>query len=238
MHVLVPRRFFLLCVLTLTSALSLFAADKAKKAKQVDGAAKTPQRWEATIKTFEAADAEQPPAKGAVLFVGGSNARRWTDVGDYFPEQKVINRGFGGAHLADVLHFADRIVIPYAPRVIVLNAGGNDLSSGKSPEAVRDACRAFVRKVRAALPEARIISISLPPVLRAANSPESLAVIKKTNALLSELAREEKGLEFVDLFPPFADQNGASRPELFVADGTHFSPKGYAIVAALLKSRL
>jgi lysophospholipase L1-like esterase len=238
-----PRRFFLLgalaCTVALLLTLTTTAAEKSGKAgKAKTAAAKGPERWEETIKRFEAADAATPPPKGAVLLVGGSNARRWTDVADYFPQQKVINRGFGGALLADVLHFTDRIVIPYAPRVIVLNAGGNDLAAGKSPEDVRDAARAFAKKVHAALPDTRIISISVPPVLRSASAPESLSAIRRTNALLAALAREEPSLSFIDLFPAFADAEGKTRPDLFVEDGTHFSPKGYAIVAGLLREKL
>lgn len=233
-----PWRFFLIGVLSCAVALAAFAAEKAGKAGKAKIGAKGPERWEETIKKFEAADAATPPPKGAVLLVGGSNARRWTDVSDYFPQQKVINRGFGGALLAEVLHFTDRIVIPYAPRVIVLNAGGNDLAAGKSPEDVRDAARAFVKKVRTALPNTRIVSISIPPVLRSAGAPESLSAIRRTNALLAEVAREEPGVAFIDLFPAFAGADGKTRTELFVEDGTHFSAKGYAVVAGLIREKL
>lgn len=232
------RRFFLIGFLGCAVALAAFAAEKAGKAAKAKAGAKGPERWEETIKKFEAADAATPPPKGAMLLVGGSNARRWTDVSDYFPQQKVINRGFGGALLAEVLHFTDRIVIPYAPRVIVLNAGGNDLAAGKSPEDVRDAARAFVKKVRAALPNTRIISISVPPVLRSANAPDSLAAIRRTNTLLAELTREEPAFAFIDLFPAFKDAEGKTRADLFVEDGTHFSAKGYAIVAGLIREKL
>ncbi len=215
---------------------ALPAAEKKAKAKKPGAAG--PARWEETIRKFEAADQANPPPQGAVLLVGGSNARRWTDVGDYFPGQLVINRGFGGAHLSDVLHFFDRIVLPYAPKVILLNAGGNDLSSGKSPESIRDAAKAFAAKVRAAFPATRILYVSLPPVLRAARVPEGLATIRRMNGLIADLARAEKNLEFIDLFPAFLDAKGQPRPELFVEDGTHFSPQGQAVVAGLLRGKL
>jgi hypothetical protein len=107
-------------VLLLTSlmALPLSAAEK-KAGKPIKG---DPTRWEETIKQFEASDAATPPPKGGVLLVGGSNARRWTDVSEYFPQHHVINRGFGGARLTDVLHYTDRIVLPYAPKTILLTA--------------------------------------------------------------------------------------------------------------------
>jgi lysophospholipase L1-like esterase len=219
-------RFLLLSILLAALALTSTAAEKA---------APKPERWEKTIVGFETADKTNAPPKQAILLVGGSNARRWTDVGDYFPGQKVINRGFGGAHLTDVVHFSDRIVLPYAPKIIFVNAGGNDLASGKSPEQIRDAGKAFAAKVTASLPDVRIYYISIPPVMRAASTPDGLTGIKRTNELMQELAHANPRLGFINLFPAFLDAQGKPMPELFVADGTHFSPKGCEVVAKLMR---
>lgn len=196
-----------------------------------------PEQWEATILGFEQADRAHPPPQGAVLLIGGSNARRWTDVGDYFPDRTVINRGFGGAGLADLLHFADRVVLPYYPAAIIVNAAANDLKVG-TPIAARDACRAFVDKVHAKLPNTRIYQISIPPLVSALRVPERMERFVETNRLLRALADEVEGLEFIDLFPSFLTQDGVARRELYLEDGTHFSPEGYAILASLLRERL
>lgn len=214
-----------------TSTGQTLQSDQASKAPRT---VRGPERWEATIKKFEETDIKVKPPKDVVLLIGGSNARRWTNVGDYFPQQKIINRGFGGARLTDVLHYADRIVLPYAPNTIWLNAGGNDLSSGKSPEQVLDTARAFSAKIHATLPDTRIYHIGLPQVLRASNSPEILAVIREMNGLLAELAQTEENFEYIDLYEAFLNKKGQPRPELFVKDGTHFSAAGYTIVAEQL----
>ena len=235
------RPFPVVALLFATLTLSVLSAAEppAKNVKAGKGAkgGGNPARWEETIKKFEAADAATPPPKGGVLLVGGSNARRWMDVGTYFPQHQVINRGFGGAQLADVLHYADRIVLPYAPKSILLNAGGNDLAAGKSPEQIRDAARAFIIKVHSALPDTRIYCLGVPPVRRSSSSPEVLAVIRALNTLLAELASSEKNVEFIDLFPVFLDAQGQPKTDFFVEDGTHFSPKGYAAVTELLKGK-
>lgn len=227
------RPFTMVVLLASLMALPLSAAEK-KAGKAMKG---DPARWEETIKQFEAADAVTPPPKGGVLLVGGSNARRWKNVSEYFPQHRVINRGFGGSRLTDVLHYTDRIVLHYAPTTILLNAGGNDLSAGEAPEQIRDAARAFIAKVHAALPETRIYCIGVPPVRRASTKPEGFNTIRALNALMAELARTEKNVEFIDLFPVFLDDKGQHRAELFVEDGTHFNANGYQALTGLLRGK-
>ena len=102
------------------------------------------EKWEQDIAAFEAADKASPPPQGAIVFVGSSTVRLWKTLAEDFPHHNVINRGFGGSELADSVHFADRIVTPYKPRLIVLFAGTNDINAGKSPEQVFSDFKAFV----------------------------------------------------------------------------------------------
>ena len=105
-----------------------------------------PERFERDILAFEAADKASPPPKNATLFVGASNIRRWTSLAQDFRNQPVINRGFGGSYMRDVLYYADRIILPYEPKEIVLQAGGNDLNGGRSPGEVLADFQALVGK--------------------------------------------------------------------------------------------
>lgn len=67
-----------------------------------------------------------------MLFVGSSSFTKWTDVQNYFPGYKIINRGFGGYSLPDVIRYADNIVFPYHPKQIVNYCGENDLAAADS----------------------------------------------------------------------------------------------------------
>src|SRR5262249_13901049 len=110
-----------LCVL-LFPLLTLRGEDKP--------AAKPSHRFEKDIAAFEAADRTTPPPKGAILFVGDSTFTRWKTIHEDLPEYTVINRGFGGSTMNDLLYFTDRVVFPYEPRLIIVQEGGNDLHSG------------------------------------------------------------------------------------------------------------
>ncbi len=65
--------------------------------------------------------------------------------------------------MRDSTWYADRIVIPYAPRQVVLYAGDNDLNSGRTPGQVRDDVLASVARIRRDLPDARISYVSIKP---------------------------------------------------------------------------
>ena len=123
-------------------------------------------RFEKEIKAYEASDEKSPPPTGAILFTGSSSIRRWTSLAADFPEHKVINRGFGGCQLSDVIYYADRIVIPYKPRLVIVAHGNNDINAGKTPQQVFADFQTLVEKIRAKLPETRIAFLSINPSLK------------------------------------------------------------------------
>jgi lysophospholipase L1-like esterase len=183
-------------------------------------------QWEPDVQRFEAADRERPPAAGGVVFVGSSSIRLWPDLERDFPGVALINRGFGGSELDDVVGLADRIVVPYRPRLVVLYAGDNDLAAGRSPAQVFDDFRSFVALVRRELPGTRVAYISIKP------SPSRWALVdrvREANRLIRDYTRSDSSLVFVDVFTPMLDASGQPRGELFVEDGLHMSAAGYAL---------
>jgi len=90
--------------------------------------------FEKEILAFAVADKTNPPPQGAIVFVGSSSVRLWKTLAQDFPDHKVINRGFGGSQMSDVVRYADRIILPHKPKVIVVRVGGNDMSRSSVPE--------------------------------------------------------------------------------------------------------
>ena len=193
--------------------------------------AAAPEKWTAEIDKFTQADALNAPAKGAVVFVGSSSIRRWSSLAADFPGVTLLNRGFGGSELTDSVFFADRIVIPYAPRLVVVYAGENDLQAGKSPESVLAAFQAFHTKIHAALPKTKIIFLAVK------ESPSRAKIREKVllaNTLVAADCAKDPRLTFVDVATPMLDAKGQTRPELFVEDQLHMKPAGYAIWTKVL----
>lgn len=183
------------------------------------------------IARFEAADRIAPPPPGGVLFVGSSSIRLWPALASDFPGVDVVQRGFGGAELSDVIRYAPRIVLPYRPRLVVVYAGDNDLAAGKSATAVFREYLAFVSVVRRALPETRIAFVAIKP---SGSRWAFVDKMREANDLIRRYAATDKRLHFVDVFTPMLGPDGKPREELFVEDRLHLSPAGYALWRELL----
>ena len=192
-------------------------------------------RFEKEIAAFEAADKSLPPPQGAIVFTGASGIRLWHTLAQDFPGLTVLNRGFGGSQMEDSVHFAERIVIPYHPKAVVIQAGGNDINAGKTPGQVLADFEAWVAKVRAALPEVRIVYLGQGP------SPARWAQREKqqqANQLVRDSIARGKNMVFVDIWAPCLGADGLPRPELYVADKLHPSAEQYQLRAKLIRPAL
>jgi lysophospholipase L1-like esterase len=192
-------------------------------------------RWEKEISAYEQMDRTNPPPKSALLFVGSSTIRLWKTLAQDFPDQKVINRGFGGSEIVDSTHFADRLIFPHEPRMIFFRAGGNDLFAGKSPERVFADFKDFVVCVRAKLPTTEIVFISWSPTIA---RWQQAAKEKALNTLVRQFVRQTPRLKYLEAYDLSLDAYGNPRPELFAADKLHFNAEGYKLLAERVRSFL
>lgn len=191
-----------------------------------------PSHWTPDINAFVAADREHPPAPHGVLFIGSSSINYWKSLARDFPGIPVINRGFGGSAIPDSTYYADRIVWPYKPRLIVMYAGDNDINDGATADQVLASFQTFVARAREGVPGVPIVYISIKPsIARLALWP----TMKAANDRIRAWAATQKDVRFVDIAPVMVDANGKPRPELFRPDGLHMLPAGYALWIAALK---
>jgi lysophospholipase L1-like esterase len=195
-------------------------------------AAAQPAPFENEIKAFEQADAQSPPPKDAVLFVGSSSIRLWKTLADDFPGLKVINRGFGGSQVSDSLRHADRIILPHRPKLVVFYAGDNDLAAGKSPNRVLDDFKALAAKVHAALPDTKILYVSVRPSVARwhLQGRQWLA-----NQLVKDFADHDPAVEYVDVVPALLGPDGRPRADLLAADRLHLNPDGYRAWTSVIR---
>jgi len=94
-----------------------------------------PERFSKDINTFAVWDSKNTFPENAILFVGSSSVLFWPTA-TAFPGKPIINRGFGGSEISDVIYFYDQVIKPYAPTKIFLYAGDNDVGHGKMADQV------------------------------------------------------------------------------------------------------
>jgi len=196
-----------------------------------------PDAWETSIQKFEAQDQLNTPMKNAILFVGSSSFTFWSTLEQDMAPLPVINRGFGGARMPDVVYYVERIVLPYHPRAVVLFAGTNDISGSKPANArqVYDSYLAFVQCVQGSLPETIIYFVAITP------TParwKYWSIASDANRLIQEHTQNDPRLRFIDLTEHLLGADGKPERSLYRIDRLHPNAKGYVKWTAVIKPRL
>ncbi|WP_019988941.1 GDSL-type esterase/lipase family protein [Rudanella lutea] len=189
-------------------------------------------KFEAEVAKFEETDRQTPPPTKAVVFTGSSSIRLWENLSDYFPGHTLLQRGFGGSELSDVRHFADRLIIRYKPKQVVVYAGENDIAAGATAEQTYNRLVDLFQYVRKALPRAQFTFISIKP---SPSRRQYRPVVDATNERIRLFLRQQRRADFVDIVPVMIQANGEPKGELFKSDSLHMNTKGYELWGQVLR---
>ena len=183
-----------------------------------------PARFSGVIGTFVTWDSKNSFPKDGNLFVGSSSIRFWPTA-QAFPGKPIVNRGFGGSELSDVIHFYEQLIEPYSPSRIFLYGGDNDIGNGKPADQVFEDYLQFVAMLRTDLPDSELVFISIKPSkARWELWPEMV----EANRLVREYAMKHDNLEYADLATPLLDSEGKPK-DVYVEDGLHLNEEGYRL---------
>ncbi len=196
----------------------------------------SPAFW-SDILTFKKLDSVKMPPPNSILLIGSSSFTKWKDVNDYFPGYPIVNRGFGGSTLIDVIRYVHDIVLPYQPKQVMIYCGENDLASKDSISAAEVLVRVktLFGMIRTSLPNATIDYISIKP------SPVRASIqlkVKQANKAIKEFLKSQKKAAFIDIYDAMLDSKGQMREELYLGDRLHMKPEGYAIWKKIMQPYL
>jgi lysophospholipase L1-like esterase len=189
------------------------------------------------IKAFKKQDSIQPPAKNAILFVGSSSFRKWTDVQSYFPGYTIINRGFGGSSFPDLIRYENDIISPYHPRQILIYCGDNDLASSDNITAqiVFERFKTLFDDIRKKYPKISIAFVSIKPSI---SRQRLMPKMEETNMLIKTFLEKKKKTAFIDVYHKMLKPDGTPMDDIFLEDKLHMNAKGYAIWQKAIKPYL
>ncbi len=187
-------------------------------------------KWKDEINAFDSLNGDSP-AQGGILFTGSSSIRFWKDPAKNFNNSTILNRGFGGSQIIDLIEKFDQVILQYHPKKIVIYSGDNDVQVGKSAEIVfGDFCTLF-GMIKAKLPETEVYYIAIKPSL---NRWAKVLEMKKANTMINEYLNTQKNAAFVDVFSPMISIEGKPCKKWFVEDGLHMTKEGYELWTKIL----
>lgn len=186
------------------------------------------QPFAGEIAVFKKKDSISFPPKGAILFVGSSSFTKWTDVQDYFPGYTIINRGFGGSSLPDVIRYENDVIFPYDPKQIVIYCGENDLAASDTVtgQLVAERFKQLFRDIRNRYPRVPVAYISMKP------SPSRTKLMPKMqegNRIIKKFLKKKRKTAYINVYDSMLLPDGNPIPDIFISDRLHMNAKGYAI---------
>jgi lysophospholipase L1-like esterase len=187
------------------------------------------QPFKQEVLQFQKSDSIVMPPKGQIVFAGSSSFTKWKDVAMYFPGYPIINRGFGGATLVDLIYYVDEAIIKYQPSQVFIYCGENDIADVDtvSPATVLLRFKTLHGIILKKLPRAtKIVFVSLKPsVARWHLESKFIAA----NKLIEGYIATQKNIQFLDVHNAMLDDNKEVLKDIFIADQLHMNPKGYLI---------
>lgn len=187
------------------------------------------QPFKSEIDAFKKADSIEMPVAGSILFVGSSSFNYWKDIKNYFPSYPIINRGFGGSSLNDLIFYAQETILKYNPKQIYIYCGENDIADKDkaTPEMALARFEELFKIIRTKLnPNTPVVYVSIKPsIARWALEAQFVAANKLIKAYLATKANTT----FLDVHNAMLDANGMVLQDIFVKDNLHMNAKGYGI---------
>jgi len=187
------------------------------------------QPFKQEILQFQKSDSIVMPPKGQIVFAGSSSFTKWKDVAMYFPGYPIINRGFGGATLVDLIYYVEEAIIQYQPSQVFIYCGENDMADVDTvtPATVLHRFKTLHTILLKKLPKTtKIVFVSLKPsIARWHLEPKFI----ETNKLIAGYIATQKNIQYLDVHNAMLDDNKEVLKDIFVADKLHMNPKGYLI---------
>jgi len=220
-------KIFAIGIVSFTIGFSLNAQNTPAVTQSASTQAQKPPFYD-DIQRFKSMDSASKPPKNAIVFTGSSSFTRWKDVQSRFPGYTIINRGFGGSKLPDVIRYADDVIFKYQPKQVVIYCGENDAAgdSTATADTITNRFKTLYGMIRKRLPKASVVFVSMKP---SPSREKVKSVIVEANSKIKELLSKDKNAAYVDIHSKMLNSQQYPMPELFVSDSLHMGPKGYDI---------
>ena len=189
--------------------------------------------YDDTIARWVSQDQLDPPPEQLLVFTGSSSIRRWEGLAGSYTDYAPLQRGFGGAQVAEVAVWAEELVTRHDPAGVVVFAGTNDVAFGVDAETVVARFRCLRARIWTAHGQALpVLFIGITPTPSRWEQWETADAVNDT---VEALALQDPGLVYVDVPSAFLATGSPPDEALFVADMLHLSDEGYGLWDSVLR---
>jgi lysophospholipase L1-like esterase len=180
------------------------------------------------------------PGENRVVFLGDQITEEWgAGSGAFFPGKPYLNRGIRGQTSPQMLVRFRQDVIALKPKVVVIQAGINDLAGATGPatdETIGENLTSMAELAR--YNGIRVVLASLTPICNCFNNHISLRLqekIDEANDWIKEYADRSHAV-YLDYFSALAD--GKNFRKELTRDGVLPNEAGYAVMSPLAEKAI
>ncbi len=202
-------------------------------------------KWEPEIVRLEEAGQTQTPEDGAVVFYGSSSIRLWDGIGQDMAPWPVVQRGFGGASLPDIIYFAPRILGPHLGRenprrcrAVVLFVANDIVGNQETDAPAADVAARFEQLLRWIREQDDSVPVFWIEVTPTRSRWSAWPEIRNATTRIRTVAESDPAAFTIPTAGAFLGADGQPVPDFFGDDQLHLSPAGYQIWSALIKANL
>lgn len=178
-----------------------------------------------------------------IVFLGDSITEEFY-LSEWFPTQKIYNRGISGNTSYDILARLEKHIFPLKPKKLFLLVGTNDLARPLTPNepisAIADRIEQIYLNLKNQMPDCQIYFISVYPTNQTSDpkidqimcAGRENTKIQQLNYDIQQIAKKYQAT-YLDIYAHLLDsQNNLALN--FTRDGLHLTQQGYQVVATQL----
>src|SRR5262245_21651810 len=222
------RRWFLAAVAAVLCAVPVVRAQENEQGKTNDAVVPAPREvnWMSRHDSFN-----ERVKQGNVdlIFIGDSITQGWENAGqkvweEFYGKRNAVNLGIGGDRTQHVLWRLDHGNIDgIKPKLAVLMIGTNNSGTNTS-EQIAAGMKAIVEKLRAKLPETKVLVLAIFP--RGPDKSDAKRLVNEgANAIVKGLA-DDKMVYYVDIGSKFLAGDGTLSKDV-MPDLLHLNETSY-----------
>jgi len=195
------------------------------------------QKYEQEINAFDALNSIEKHSDSALLFLGSSYIRMWTNIRRDLHYADIIHRGFGGSNLNDVAYYVDRIIAPHHPKAIFMYVGNDitDTEKDKSPDQVLELFKYTIEKIREKYPTIPITWLKISPSEKRWGAWDK---VQAANQLIENYSKTVNNVNTISFYNNFLGADGLPNKKLYKEDKLHYNEEGYKVWGSAIEQEV